>query len=209
MRRFFAWLANLKLQARHVIIGTLAVSAPRYMAAFIVSDAGELTGAVSTIATVLIGASGVGLGLVEVAGTSVIIDGWKKRLPGNNQKGSKPFKLLTAILLSTCALSLIILVPFTVARLQGRAIAEVMGWFGWLWALAVNLDPFVILAGVAYCQKGETHKRTHKRESLRVSERKASGSKSAKSYKCEICGKACQSSQALASHMRWNHKKKG
>ena len=54
---------------------------------------------------------------------------------------------------------LVILIPFTVSRLDGRSIAEVMpmGW-GWLWAAAVNLDPLVILGGVAMCQKDEREK---------------------------------------------------
>jgi hypothetical protein len=162
------------------------------MAAFIASDTGELTGFVSILATALIGLSGVGLGLIEVAGTAIMIDGWKRK-----GIGSKPWKILTAFLVGTACLSLVILIPFTVSRLDGRSIAEVMpGAFGWLWAAAVNLDPFIILAGVSMCQV-EKREKPVKITKPAVKFR----------YVCEVCGYGTDNQRALAGHMRKHTKK--
>lgn len=184
---------KFKIKPEHVVIGTLAVSAPRYMAAFAVSDAGELSGFLSGLTTVLIGISGIGLGLIEVAGTSAMIDGWKRK-----SIGSKPWKILTVFLALTGLLSLAILVPFTVARLQGQNITDLLGGFSWPWALAVNFDPFVILVGVSYCQR-ETNEKPVSRTK---SNEKQTKPPVKFRYECEHCDFATDNQRALAGHMR-------
>lgn len=127
------------------------VTVVRYVAAFIASDVGEITGWLSEVITALMGLSGLGMGILDVIGGTYLFDGWRRKMPASGKPWGNPFKVLTGFIFALIVTGVFILVPFTVSRVTHQSMVEVLGLGGWLnsWALAVNIAPYLLIGGVA------------------------------------------------------------
>lgn len=134
-----------------LIWAAAVVTVVRYAAAFIASDMGEITGWVSTVITVLMGLSGLGMGILDVIGGTYLFDGWRRTMPATGKGWSFRFKMLTAFVFTLMATGVMILVPFTVSRVTHESMAMVLNTEGKLtwWALLVNMAPYLLIGGVA------------------------------------------------------------
>jgi len=132
------------------MIGAALVVVIRYAAAFTASDVGEITGTMSTVTTVLMAISGVGMGFLVVFGQIYTFDGWKRSLPKAGQKWTFRFMLLTLVSGLLIMVDVAILVPFTVSRITHMSMDAVLGQgLTWWWSGVVNAAPALLLAGVA------------------------------------------------------------
>ena len=122
----------------------------RYSAAFIASDVGEITGLMSEVITLLMGVSGLGMGILDTIGGAYLFDGWRRKMPKNGIAWSFPFKVLTGFVFLLIFTGVLILIPFTVSRVTHTSVADVLS-HGWLngWALLVNLAPYLLIGGVS------------------------------------------------------------
>lgn len=127
------------------------VTVVRYVAAFIASDMGEITGTLSEAITFMMGVSGLGMGILDVIGGTYLFDGWRRKMPVNGKAWSFSFKVMTGFVFSLMATGVMILVPFTVSRVTHASMADVLGAGGRLtwWAFLVNVAPYLLIGGVA------------------------------------------------------------
>lgn len=134
-----------------LIWSAAVVTVVRYIAAFIASDMGEITGILSQVITVLMGLSGLGMGILDVIGGTYLFDGWRRAMPKSGNAWSSRFKVLTVFVFSLIATGVMILVPFTESRVTHQSMAEVLGQGRGLtlWALLVNIAPYLLIGGVA------------------------------------------------------------
>jgi hypothetical protein len=125
----------------------------RYSAAFLASDMGEITGGLSTLISILLGLSGLGMGFLDTVGGAYLFDGWRRAMPKNGQAWPFRFKVLTVFVFAIFATGIGILAPFTVSRVAHHTMASTLGDIGlWLWSLAVNLAPILLIGGVSVGQ---------------------------------------------------------
>lgn len=134
-----------------LIWAAAVVTVVRYAAAFIASDMGEITGWLSTTITVLMGLSGLGMGILDVIGGTYLFDGWRRVMPATGKAWSSRFKVLTGFVFMLMATGVMILVPFTMSRVTHESMAVVLNTEGKLtwWALLVNLAPYLLIGGVS------------------------------------------------------------
>jgi hypothetical protein len=127
------------------------VTVVRYAAAFIASDMGEITGVLSEAITILMGLSGLGMGILDVIGGTYLFDGWRRNMPRNGQSWPFKFKVLTGFVFALMATGVMILVPFTESRVTHASMANVLGDGAGLtwWAFLVNVAPYLLIGGVA------------------------------------------------------------
>lgn len=133
-----------------LIWSAAVVTVVRYAAAFIASDMGEITGLLSELITILMGLSGLGMGVLDVIGGTYLFDGWRRTMPKSGQAWPFRFKVLTTFVFSLMVTGVMILVPFTESRVTHTSMAAVLagGSLRW-WALLVNLAPYLLIGGVA------------------------------------------------------------
>jgi hypothetical protein len=134
-----------------LIWAAAVVTVVRYAAAFIASDVGEITGWLSETITVLMGLSGLGMGILDVIGGTYLFDGWRRAMPANGKAWSSRFKVLTGFVFMLMATGVMILVPFTESRVTHSSMESVLGSgyeLTW-WALLVNLAPYLLIGGVS------------------------------------------------------------
>jgi hypothetical protein len=127
------------------------VTVVRYAAAFIASDMGQIEGALSEFITVLMGISGLGMGILDVLGGTYLFDGWRRAMPATGQSWRPRFKVLTMFVFALMGTGVMILVPFTESRVTHSSMEAVLGngfELTW-WALLVNLAPYLLIGGVA------------------------------------------------------------
>ncbi|MEI6415743.1 MAG: hypothetical protein WCP34_15995, partial [Pseudomonadota bacterium] len=87
---------------------------------------------------------------LDTVGAAYLFDGWRKAMPRNGEAWPFRFKALTAFVLLIFTTGLGILVPFTVSRVAHMTMALTLGANGiWLWGLAVNLAPLLLIGGVS------------------------------------------------------------
>lgn len=125
----------------------------RYSAAFLASDIGKIVGIVSEIITFLLGLSGFAMGILGTFGTAYLFDGWRTKLPSNGDRWSSRFKVLTFFVFSALFGELVILVPFTVSRLEQASMSQVLGLGVWWWSTAVNAMPILLIGGASIGNK--------------------------------------------------------
>jgi hypothetical protein len=135
--------------SNQVIWGSATVGMIRYAAAFLASDVGQIVGVTSNVITVLLGISGFAMGLLGTFGTAYLFDGWRKKMPSNDQKWPFKFRVLTIFVLMAFLCELLILVPFTVSRIQHDTMSDVLRGGVWWWSVAVNIMPMLLLGGVS------------------------------------------------------------
>lgn len=133
-----------------LIWSAAVVTVVRYAAAFIASDLGEITGTLSEWITILMGLSGLGMGILDVIGGTYLFDGVRRKMPKSGEKWKPQFKVLVGFVSALMVTGVLILVPFTVSRVTHTSMADVLEK-GWLtgWALLVNLAPYLLIGGVA------------------------------------------------------------
>ena len=125
------------------------IAVVRYMGAFIASDVGSITGTVSVVLSVLMGITGIGMGLLDSIGSAFLFNGWRLAMPRTGQKWSVRFRILTIFVFSLVIDGLIILIPFTVSRVLGEGMGTVLTAQGtWWWSAAVNIAPYMLIGGV-------------------------------------------------------------
>jgi hypothetical protein len=139
---------NKKRYSTLLIWSAALISVVRYMGAFIASDVGSITGWASEALVILMGITGVGMGLLDSIGTAFLFNGWRMTMPKTGYKWPFKFKILTFFVFGLIIDGLIILVPFTVSRVTGVGMGTVLGNDIWWWATAVNISPFMLLGGV-------------------------------------------------------------
>ena len=135
-----------------LIWSAAVVTVVRYAAAFIASDMGEITGWLSEAITLLMGLSGLGMGILDVIGGTYLFDGWRRAMPAANAKTwSSRFKVLSVFVFSLMGTGVMILVPFAVSRVTHESMETVLGSGIYLnfWALLVNVAPYLLIGGVA------------------------------------------------------------
>jgi hypothetical protein len=127
------------------------VTVVRYAAAFIASDATEISGTLSEIITIAMGISGLGMGVLDVIGGAYLFTGWQKKMPANGAAWSFRFKVLSFFAIGLIVNGIFILIPFTMSRVEGVTIHHILGdgvlLFGW--SAVVNIAPYLLIAGVA------------------------------------------------------------
>jgi|GEM_PF-2659932 len=127
------------------------VTVVRYAAAFIASDVGEIVGWLSEVISVLMGLSGLGMGILDVFGGAYLFDGWRRTMPAAGKKWSFKFKALTGFVFSLIGTGVLILVPFTVSRVTHTSMAAVLSnlWLLFGWSFLVNIAPYLLIGGVS------------------------------------------------------------
>ncbi|MBN8654857.1 MAG: hypothetical protein J0M11_03905 [Anaerolineae bacterium] len=134
-----------------LIWSAAVVTVVRYAAAFIASDMGIIEEPLSTYITWGMGLSGLGMGILDVIGGTYLFDGWRRNLPRTGEKMKPRFVALSIFVFSLMATGVMILVPFTEARVTHTSMSDVLGTgfeLTW-WALLVNLAPYLLIGGVA------------------------------------------------------------
>jgi hypothetical protein len=133
-----------------ITIAAALVTVVRYSAAFISSDMGQITGALSDWVTFFMGVTGLGMGILDVFGGAYLFNGWRKVMPRSGVKWSFKFKTLTFFVFGLISAGMIILVPFTISRITQTSVADVLGkGFGmWFWSSMVNIVPYFLVGGV-------------------------------------------------------------
>jgi len=133
------------------------ITAIRYAAAFYMSDAGTLEGVVSQIFSNSLGVAGLAMGILDIFGTSYLFDGWRKSMPRSGQKWPFRFWTLTIFVFSLVISGPAILIPLTLARVAGVSMTSVLGGVTSpmliIWAMFVNLAPYLIIGRVFVGQK--------------------------------------------------------
>jgi len=121
------------------------------MGAFIASDIGSIEGVWSEALTVLMGITGIGMGVLDTLGGAYLFDGWRQKMPATGKKWPFKFKVLTIFVMSLFIVGLFILVPFTVSRVSHQSMFDVLEQVRllWMWSFAVNLAPYILIGGVA------------------------------------------------------------
>lgn len=121
----------------------------RYAAAFLASDVGQIVGITSQIITLMLGLSGFAMGILGTFGTIYLFDGWRKKMPASGHKWPFKFVVLTIFVMAAFLVELVILVPFTVSRMEHTTMSAVLGGGVWWWSTAVNVMPMLLLGGVS------------------------------------------------------------
>lgn len=131
------------------------VSVVRYSAAFVASDVGKIEGALSEWITILLGVSGLGMGVLDTIGATYLFDGWRRTMPKNGDRWPFRFKVLTFFVFALFISGIFILAPFTMSRVSHVSILEILGDGFWLalWSTLVNAAPALLIGGVATGQQ--------------------------------------------------------
>jgi len=133
-----------------LIIWTSAlVGMIRYSAAFLSSDMGSITGALSDYVTFLLGVSGFAMGILGTLGTTYIFDGWRQKMPKTGDKWNNKFIALTLFVMLAIVSEVLILVPFTMSRILHVSVADVLQGGVWWWSTSVVVMPFLLIGGVS------------------------------------------------------------
>ncbi len=133
-----------------LIWSAAVVTVVRYSAAFVASDMGQITGPLSEAVTLLLGLSGIGMGVLDVFGGTYLFDGWRHAIPAQGKRWTIRFRALTFLVFGLIISGVFILVPFTVSRVRHESMADVLvGNSLWWWSILVNVTPYFIIGGVA------------------------------------------------------------
>lgn len=132
-----------------IIWASALVGMIRYAAAFLSSDLGMITGALSEIVTIALGVSGFAMGILGTLGTTYIFDGWRSKMPATGAKWNNKFIALTALVMAAFVTEILILVPFTMSRVTHVSVADVLKGGVWWWSTAVVVMPFILIGGVS------------------------------------------------------------
>lgn len=132
-----------------IIWSSVLVGMIRYAAAFLASDLGQITGALSEVVTFMLGVSGFFMGILGTLGTAYLYDGWRRKIPASGVTWPNKFKVLTGFVFAAFLAEVLILVPFTMSRVLHVSIAEVLKGGVWWWSTAVVMMPILLIGGVS------------------------------------------------------------
>ena len=143
---------KIKDWSNRLVWATILVGVVRYAAAFAASDVGQITGTWSSILTILLSLTGVGMGILDTVGGGLLFNGWSRVFPRTGQAWSLRFKVLTLCVFGLLFSGLFILVPFTMSRISQESILVALGGrnsiWAWIWSAMVNLIPYILIAGI-------------------------------------------------------------
>lgn len=135
-----------------LIFATVVITVVRYMGAFAIADVGQINGIWSEIMSVFLTISGLGMGILDVLGGGLLFNGWRITMPRSGQKWTPRFWVLTICVFGLILSGIVILVPFTVSRMESITIVEALGGktsaLNWVWATMVVSVPYFLIAGV-------------------------------------------------------------
>src|SRR5690349_20306097 len=122
------------------------VTVVRYAGAFIASDVGEISGPLSELITILMGISGLGMGILDVIGGVYLFDGWRRTMPAAGKAWPFRFKVMTLFVFALIITGVMILVPFTMSRVTHSSMEDILGdrWMLAGWSVLVNLAPYLL-----------------------------------------------------------------
>lgn len=199
-----------------LIWAALLVAAVRYAGAFVASDVGRVDGWLSDVLSAGMVVSGLGMGVLDVVGAAYVLDGWRRALPRTGQRWPVRFRVLTGFLVCLFGSGVVILVPFTVSRVLGASMDDVLvGMWLWVWAVLVNLAPYLVVGGVVFAQSGVVVvDNPLPNPPPKWGGNKAGGAPSRgsatspaptsrKRYVCPQCGRRFANQQGLAAHSRF------
>src|SRR5512146_333367 len=86
---------EIKVWSNRLIAATILIGVVRYAAAFAASDVGKITGAWSSILTIFLSITGIGMGILDTVGGGLLFNGWSRVFPKVGQSWSLRFKVLT------------------------------------------------------------------------------------------------------------------
>lgn len=132
-----------------IVWASALVGMIRYAAAFLSSDLGMITGALSEFVTLMLGISGFFMGILGTLGTAYIFDGWRQKIPATGNAWSNKFKVLTVFVFASFLCEILILVPFTMSRIRHVSIADVLGHGDWWWSTVITIMPILLIGGVS------------------------------------------------------------
>lgn len=188
-----------------LIFAALMVMTARYAGAFLASDLNELNGWVSAVLSATIALSGIGMGVLDVLGAAYVFDGWRQTLPRTGQRWPMRFRVLTGIVIALFVSGIVILVPFTVSRLVGHSMSSTLagGWL-WLWAVMVNLAPYLLIGGVMFSNGSSSlHKRLHESDdSESPTQVRTEKKNKVEVYRTCACGYAAPNRYSWSAHAK-------
>lgn len=194
-----------------LIYAALGVTIPRYIGAFVASDMGRMDGWVSSVLSVLVAVSGVGMGILDILGMAYVFDGWRAKLPKSGDHWSSRFKVLTAFVVGLAVCGVGILAPFTVARVQQAGMADVLPgpWLA-IWAVLVNIAPLCLVGGVIVGQSGvvSVQHAQHAPDAVHMQSTPVQPATSVRRA-CAQCGASFSSNAKYAAHVRWCKSNRG
>lgn len=192
-----------------LIVAALLVTLPRFAGAFIAADMTTIPDWVSTALSVGMGISGLGMGILDVLGVAYVFDGWRRSMPGNGKPWPFRYKILTGFVAALFVVGIGILSPFTVSRMRGHTMSVTLpGFLGWLWSVLVIASPYLLIGGIVTGQSGIVTVNHDAAEAPKNATEKT-GEVAYKKYSCPMCSEKCDTSSALANHIRWKHPKNG
>lgn len=143
---------RIKDWATKLIFATFMVMVVRYVGAFVYSDMGKVTGTASDVLSFFVGLSGFGMAILDVVGGGLLFNGWRLTFPRAGQRWTFRFWVLTFCVFGLITSSLIVLVPFTIARITQESIVDALGgrqaFMVDVWATMVNVVPYLLIDGV-------------------------------------------------------------
>jgi hypothetical protein len=125
----------------------------RYAAAFLSSDLGKIEGVLSIAVTWAMGLSGFFMGILGTLGTLYIFDGWRQKMPKTGDPWNNKFIALTVFVFAAFFTEILILVPFTMSRIERVSVADVLQGGVWWWSTAVVIMPILLIGGVSVGNK--------------------------------------------------------
>lgn len=134
-----------------LIWSAAVVTVVRYAGAFIASDVGQIIGWLSDTITILMGLSGLGMGILDVIGGVYLFDGWRRTMPAAGKSWPFRFRVLSIFVFALMLTGVMILVPFTMSRVTHSSMEGILGdrWLLAFWSVLVNLAPYLLIGGVA------------------------------------------------------------
>jgi hypothetical protein len=203
-----------------VMFAAAVVMVPRYSGAFASADAAILNGWLSDTLTAGAAIAGVGMGLLDVFGTAYIADAWRRNMPPLGKRWSARFRWLTAFLVANVIEAMIILTPYTVARVYGVGITDIMPfWMVVLWCMVVVAAPFLVIGGVVFSNPGvlqndrtpiETPTKTIETKPIEpepiaeVIQTRSNGHK--QTFPCPDCDRVFDTRNGLSGHIKKHRK---
>ena len=196
-----------------LIWAALLVTVIRYAGAFLASDMGIITGWLSDVMHYGDDSYRTWHGLLGRARAGLYFRGLENEATGNWEKWNNRFLVLTGFVMGMFLTGLTILVPFTVSRVLQEPMGSVLGRsYVWVWAMAVNLAPYLIVGGVVTSTPGfvtvsatDATSTATSIPSIPVST--ATDAVASATVTCKQCGEVFASRPHLMAHTRYEHPK--
>lgn len=144
-----------------LMVAAILVSGPRWVGAFLMIENIELAGTAAKIFSIALVISGVGMGIVEVAGSAFLF----QAIP--RVKGKRRLQIVWAAFWGSIAVMLLVQVPYLMAVQDGVTVSEMLAQTNailaaivkGIWSFSTVLATILIVGGVAATQDSLVPKR--------------------------------------------------